>query len=287
MFRNIAVVCISRNVVMTEQSILNWKSNFLSLESVQRYLIVEKENKVEEYCEMSAVECLAKLMMDPIEDDNDVRRGTLFRWEPRSQCVIPPPCNLEAVAACSKDPSLWIHGIFFGIKYEYGWIDWLYYSSSTVDSVEVYGLYAAQDFKVNQVIGFYMGRIVWQGDVEGGGKPSIEELAACNVSMNDHCVFVHDKNCRMVIIDGSDRNQFRMGIQFVRKTNDEAKVNVTLAEDGSLRCLCNISEFSELLLFEEGSNDTKPPAKIYDKLSRKRQSSEDQSLNKAMEIDKK
>ena len=115
MFRNIAEVCVSRNVVMTEESISNWKSNFLSVENVQKYLIVEKENEDEAYCEMREVEYLAQLMMDPIEDDNDVRCGKLYHWEFRSQCTLPPPSDINSVITVSKDPSQWHHGAFWDL----------------------------------------------------------------------------------------------------------------------------------------------------------------------------
>jgi hypothetical protein len=144
------------------------------------------------------------------------------------------------------------------------WVDWLYLAPSGVKTGEK-GLFAARDFGPRYVVGFYSGKVVWKAEMLGGDKPSEEELA--DVEMNEYCLPVRDRDCRMLIVDpiSIPDKSLRMGIHYARETNDITKTNVMLIEDGSLQCSVGIKCGTELLLFsEEALSDEKPAAQIVD-----------------------
>ena len=193
------------------------------------------------------VATLATMLMDPLPH----YEGTLYRW-----------CTVSDQQVQKKMLQLCVNGNIY--------VDWLYLASSAVKTGDE-GLFAARDFPQKFIVGFYSGAVIWQSTVEGGAKPSEEELTASKVQMNDYCLPVRDRNCCMLMVDptsaanGNNPDWLRMGMHFVKETNDESKSNVKFIEDGSLQCLTDISCGTELLLFsEEELSEQKPAAQIVD-----------------------
>ena len=254
---------------MTKKAMSEWKSYFVSLLTLQNYLVnlyisrAEKKDQAMFDREREIVASVASLLMEPIVDDDD-RQNIIFRWSARSKEISElslSPAKQELRHSLDIKKVLQLRVSNF-------WVDWVYVSSSKVKE-EDEGLFAARDFRKNFIIGFYSGEVVWQADVVGGDKPSDEELAASGVIMNDYCLPIRDRNCRMVVVDPTSGKQYddsiplRMGMHFMKETDVKSKANVRLINDGSVQCTSNISCYTELLLFAEAEDsDEKPAAQI-------------------------
>ena len=254
----------SSNIVMSEDEMAAWKSYFDSVAKLENYLMdlylskQERKNRAKREREREKVASLASLLMDPIQL-NDGRPSQLYHWYRRSEPISTP----VAIAEESKSK------MTLQLRVADNWVDWVYLDSSEIENGKE-GLFAARDFRKNFIVGFYTGAVVWQAGVEGGDKPSDEELATSSIQLNDYCLPVRDRNCRMVMVDptsdqvGNDPALLRMGMHCVRETNDESKGNVKFIEDGSLQCVTAISCNTELLLFSGGDQNEKPAASIVD-----------------------
>ena len=237
----------STDKVMAKAAVDKWKSYYGNQKKMENYLLElyllnTKENAVLRETERrSGVTSLATILMDPNYDYKE----NLYRWR-------------EVGVGKEKKNMLQLN---VGGNL---WVDWLYLARSGV-KIGDEGLFAARDFLQFYVVGFYSGAVVWETEMQGGGKPSEEELA--DVKMNEYCLPVRDRDCRMLIVDpvSIPDKSLRMGIHYVRETNDKTKSNVMLIEDGSLQCSTDIKCDTELLLFsEEALSEQKPAAQIVD-----------------------
>ena len=220
-----------------------WKLYFRSHARLEDYLMdlylsnKERKDMAKRAIEREKVASIATILFDP---NNVFILEQFCRWNLVQNLDLPSVSQKTMM-------SLLVAG---------DWINWVYISQSGSEVTED-GLFAARDFCKNFIIGVYSGEVVWRADVEGGSKPSDEELLSRNVIANYNCLFVRDRNCRMLLVDAtsqaSDKNlgSLRMGCHYVRNTNDFSKRNVEFVNDGSLRCVFPISCDTELLRYAE------------------------------------
>ncbi len=79
------------------------------------------------------------------------------------------------------------------LKVKDNWLDWVYIKRSQLAHANL-GVFTARDFPRGSIIGFHVGPTVYQSEIEGGARPSDEELDKVLTDDSSNSITLRDMN---------------------------------------------------------------------------------------------
>lgn len=149
------------------------------------------------------------------------------------------------------------------IKIKGSWKDWVFLSRSTRKNAR-FGLFAAREFPVNAIIGYYMGPSAWTSEIEGGAEPPDQYITTIT---SQYALPIRNNECKIEFVDPSpishsddgEATALYMGMHYINNacqdyrsdTSEYRKAvkanNAILVEDGSVKAAKKIVARQEIL----------------------------------------
>jgi hypothetical protein len=139
------------------------------------------------------------------------------------------------------------------------WEPWLSLRSSSLEQGQI-GIFAERNFAKNTALGFYMGEVVWQSDIEGGSKPSGAFLGTMDVAVAEYDLSYLDKDCKMRHVrpvplgfSGGIAAPLYMGMHYIQTVYETHAnhANAVIIEDGTIKSVKEIQPGAEIFSWYE------------------------------------